>query len=127
MAVQVQEDDFWGPVISRYTREQAIEDGVLVDVTEWASADKGFIGGFTCPVAVTSAVWGLIDRKPMPALQDVRGRAHDVLFMASLALRAAMRQGEDAARFKVIVTPGTHTLVAVVDGDGVTIGEPGDF
>src|ERR1035437_215853 len=31
-------EDFWGPPISVYTREQAFEDGVLVDVTPWASS-----------------------------------------------------------------------------------------
>src|SRR5712691_13345787 len=53
--------EFWGEPISAYTREQAIADGVLVDVTEWASADKGFIGGFTCPVALTAGVWALVE------------------------------------------------------------------
>ena len=40
------------PVISRYTRQQAIEDGVLVDLTEWSQE-----AGFTIPVACTAAVW----------------------------------------------------------------------
>ena len=30
---------------------------MLVDLTEWASADTGIMGGFVCPVAVTAAVW----------------------------------------------------------------------
>jgi type I site-specific restriction endonuclease len=38
-----------GDVIYTYTRKQAIEDGVLVDLTEWASADKGFMGATPCP------------------------------------------------------------------------------
>ncbi len=40
------------PVIYRYTRQQAIEHGVLVDLTEWARET-----GFTIPVACTAAVW----------------------------------------------------------------------
>ena len=36
------------PVIYSYTRKQAIEDGVLVDLTEWSKET-----GFTIPVACT--------------------------------------------------------------------------
>ena len=110
-------------VISTYSRAQAIEDGVLVDVTEWASADKGFMGGFTCPVALTSALWDAVERKDNP--NSTRGRAHDVLFLASLALRGALRRGTDRAAFAVLMQVGRkkkQILRAVMDGDGVTIG-----
>jgi hypothetical protein len=40
------------PVIFSYTRAQAIEDGVLVDLTDWAKET-----GFKVPVACTAAVW----------------------------------------------------------------------
>ena len=40
------------PVIFSYTRAQAIEDGVLVDLTEWAAET-----GFKIPVACTATVW----------------------------------------------------------------------
>ena len=40
------------PVISVYTRAQAIEDGILVDVSETARE-----AGFKIPVAITRAVW----------------------------------------------------------------------
>ena len=90
----------FGPPISTYTRAQAIEDGVLVDLTEWGSADKGFIGGFKIPVAVTATVWADIERKP--ALQDVRGRAYDVLFMASLAAR----RGGNSTLFSLLMQVG---------------------
>ena len=56
--------EIFGKPISIYTRAQAIEDGVLVDLTEWASAEKSFIGGFRIPVAVSAAVWAEIERKP---------------------------------------------------------------
>ncbi len=121
-------DGIFGEVISVYTREQAIEDGVLVDVTEWGSADKGFHGGFTCPVAFTAALWGAVERKVR--FQDTRGRAHDVLWMASLALRRVMRSGVDSAFFGVLLQVGRtkkQTLRVVADGDGVTIGFPADF
>ena len=40
------------PVIFSYTRARAIEDGVLVDLSEWARET-----GFKVPVACTAAVW----------------------------------------------------------------------
>jgi hypothetical protein len=120
-------------VISVYTREQAIEDGVLVDVTEWGSADRGFLGGFTCPVAFTSALWSVVDidsRKRRPPLQSTRGRAHDVLWMGSLALRGALRRGDNRADYVLILSNGRSKrarLRIVADGDGITIGFPEDF
>lgn len=94
-------------VISSYSRSQAIEDGVLVDVTEWASSDKGFRGGFTVPVAVTRSVWEMIEAIPASqSHQDVRGRAHDLLWMASLAARAAKptrRRIPEPTLFRVIM------------------------
>jgi len=50
-----QEDEpepVFGDVVFRYTRAQAIEDGVLVDVTPTAREC-----GFRLPVAVTQGVW----------------------------------------------------------------------
>ena len=42
----------FGPVIFAYTRAQAIEDGILVDVSETARE-----AGFRIPVAITRTVW----------------------------------------------------------------------
>lgn len=72
-------------LIHRYTREQALEDGVLVDVTDTARE-----AGFTIPVAVTAAVWNLI--RPTRAeqerwAQDEQGRLWDALWMCRLAIR----------------------------------------
>lgn len=44
--------EIFGEAISTYTRAQAIEDGVLVDVSEIAKE-----AGFKFPVAVTRAAW----------------------------------------------------------------------
>lgn len=126
-------------MIHAYTRAEALADGVLVDVTEWASAEKGFRGGFSCPVAMTSALWGAIQAIPprLRGIADVRGRAHDVLFLARIALRGATGRGDTRADFVVILprTGSRHrnvTLRAVIAGgdDGspvVTVGMPEDF
>lgn len=111
---------FWGEPISVYTREQAIEDGELVDVTEWASATSGFLGGFTCPVAMTRSVFALCE-PPKGSMQDLRGRAHDVLWMCRCAARGCR---SDRLTFKVLMGRRYVTLRAVIDGDGVTIMRP---
>jgi len=118
--------EIYGEPISVYTREQAIEDGVLVDVTEWGSADKGFIGGYTCSVVMTRALWNKVEA-PKGSRQDTRGRAHDVLSLSSFALRAAMRRDSNDAWFKVKVGNRNLRLRVTANGEGITIGFPEDF
>jgi len=71
-------------IISTYTRAQAIEDGVLVDVSKVARE-----AGFVYPVALTAAVWAMIEDIPerLVGIQDVQGRLWDVVWMARLAAR----------------------------------------
>ena len=49
----------FGPILSTYTRAQAIEDGFLVDVSDTARE-----AGFNIPVAVTRAVWSRLVALP---------------------------------------------------------------
>ena len=88
----------FGPVISVYTRAQAIADGILVDVSETARE-----AGFKIPVAVTRTVWERIVALPegYQGFQDERGRLWDVLWMAHhYALRAS---NSDRVRMCVLV------------------------
>lgn len=73
-------------LIHSYTRARALEDGVLVDLSDWAREV-----GFRYPVACTAAVWAEINAIPASRqdCEDVRGRAHDVLTLAALAARRA--------------------------------------
>ena len=85
-------------VIDTYTRAQAIEDGILVDVSETARE-----AGFTIPVAVTRTVWCRLVALPegYRGFQDERGRLWDVLGMARhYALRAS---GSDRVTMCVLV------------------------
>ena len=50
----------FGPAISAYTRAQAIEDGILVDVSDTARE-----AGFNIPVTVTRTVWNYGDDRTM--------------------------------------------------------------
>jgi hypothetical protein len=95
--VENQGEDFFAnaEVISRYTRAQAIEDGVLIDISEWA---KEY--GFKFPVAVTASVWSLIDNPEgmKCAGQSAKGRGLDVVAM----LKMYGRRGGSTIFFPVI-------------------------
>lgn len=129
-------DPTFGEPIHVYTRADALADGVLVDVTEPATA--GMLGGFAVPVAVTAAVWAAIEAIPasLRGLASSRGRLHDVLWMANLAVRRHTASS-GLLRFQVILPQrGTRkrvrTFCAHVGPDDqgrpcVTIGYPEDF
>jgi hypothetical protein len=140
--------EIFGEPISVYTRADAIADGMLVDVTAWASdGPDGMLGGFTVPVAITRSLWIAIDiytrddpgeprwhRLAREGGESTRGRAHDVLWLANLAARRAV--GRDRTHYPVLITlkgpdgtlvPKTIRLEMRIDGDGVTIGVPEDF
>ena len=110
-----EQDEVFGESVFSYSRADAIRDGLLHDLTSWAASPQyaacegikaeGFHGGFSCPVAVTASVWS--DVLLIPAdqeHQDVRGRAHDLLWMANLAARRA--GDRSAVEFEVIMDTG---------------------
>lgn len=75
--------ELFGAVISAYSRTQAIEDGVLVEVSTVAKE-----AGLTFPVAVTRAVWdAYVEVPPGVICQDEAGRLWDILYMLHLAIR----------------------------------------
>src|SRR5215813_517786 len=77
----------FGPddLIYRYTRAQAIADGVLVDVST-----AGREAGFEFPVALTRAAWERCVAVPAGVgCQDEVGRLWDVLTMLRFAVRAS--------------------------------------
>jgi hypothetical protein len=110
------EDEF--TLIFRYTREQAIAGGVLVDISDMAKE-----AGFKWPVAVTLAVWHEVVT-PTPhderEGQSKEGRLWDILNMARLAAKAN-KDDSDAVLFKVLVQRGgkqeTVTLKLVLSAE----------
>jgi hypothetical protein len=75
--VMFQESD----VISSYSRAQAIEDGVLVDVSD-SSEYKEL--RFRFPIALTRAVWENFVEVPRGVFgQDTAGRLWDIFNVAS--------------------------------------------
>src|SRR5713226_2372951 len=87
---------FWddADVIYAYTRAQALEDGVLVDVSETAKE-----AGINFPVALTATVWGQYVEVPEGVTgQDETGRLWDILWMFRCA---AVRFNGDTLLFKL--------------------------
>lgn len=94
--------ELFGEPISVYTREQALEDGQLVDVSQ---ADVTRDAGFRMPVAVTAGVWAWVHPEPMPSCQDVNGRLWDVYTMFRYAKRQASAS-TDRVTFSVLFQGG---------------------
>jgi len=72
-------------IVSIYTRAQAIEDGVLIDVSEIARE-----AGIKFPVATTCQLWADViepDETSKTIGQDVNGRLWDVLMVLRIAIR----------------------------------------
>ena len=96
-------------VVFRYTRAQAIADGVLVDVSELAKE-----AGFRIPVAVTATLWeGYITPPPSAEEegQSTTGRLWDVLNVMRVAIRS-LPANSDIVLFSVLfrMTEGTETV-----------------
>ena len=96
-------------LIHRYTRAQAIEDGVLIDVSAVARE-----AGLRYPVALTCGAWArCVAVPPGVECQDEAGRLWDVLFLLRLAIGRS--DGGPEVRFGVHVRDdnreGTPPLV----------------
>lgn len=97
---------FWSDadIVSVYSRCQAIDDGVLVDVSETAAE-----AGFRYPVALTSTVWNMVEDIPASKKwQDTKGRLWDVLWMA---MNQAKRSGGTQTMFSLIMHHGRKSWV----------------
>jgi hypothetical protein len=99
-------EDFFRNVIFCYTRKQAIEDGVLVDVSKTARE-----AGFLWPFAMTAEVWNLIENIPRRySYEDIAGRLWDVLMVARASIRAPQAQ-QEVLFFEVILHHDHHEKV----------------
>ena len=84
-------------LLHRYSRADALRDGVLVDASATARE-----AGIRFPVALTRAVWERCVSVPLGVLcQDEAGRLWDVLFL--LRLTIGRNDGGPEVRFSVHV------------------------
>lgn len=113
-------DKAFGNLVFSYTRAQAIEDGVLIDVTADAKAH-----GFKAHTVVTDNLYHRYVEVPSGLDrsfgQSSSGRLHDLLTLAMFAARAS--KGTDRVYFKVdfLMEPGRTETVQVIAHIG-----PGD-
>lgn len=82
-------DDLFGPVISRYSRADAIADGSQIDVTDTAAE-----AGIRFPVSITQAAWAYVEVPKGVRGQDEKGRLWDVVFMLYVAIRRDPERSE---------------------------------
>jgi hypothetical protein len=113
--------------VATYTRQQAIDDGVLVDVGVQARET-----GILLPTVLTAHLQQVLEDIPEESCgQDYRGRLHDVLWLTFLKLKSFGTKKISEVRFpvevQVIIDGRTQQLWIVVDGDGLTIMYPEDY
>ena len=96
-------EELFGEIISVYTRAEAIDDGVLVDVTEIAKE-----AGFSIPVALTCGLWAeaVAWDEANGATQDEKGRLWDILMVLFFSIRTAKGNRCDGAVLRVPNKPG---------------------
>lgn len=87
-------------IIHRYTRAQAIDDGVLAEIPAALAQQAGFL----CPIAMTATAYGDVAEWPAnePG-QDTTGRLWDVLMAFKIAARHA--GDSDCVTFTVLRVP----------------------
>ena len=102
-------NDLFGEVISTYSRRQAIEDGVLVQLSGPGYEGDAWVpqmvaeAGFRFPLAMTAAASAkCVDLTPAAkrACNDLQGRLWDVLWMLKLAI-GRCPEGQDTLWFDV--------------------------
>ena len=99
--------DIFGEPIAVYTRRQAIEDGVLVDLMQPETVRLVREAGFKLPVAMTAGAFAATVAeigKPLPEGQDIQGRLWDALWLLACAIRTA--GSTDRVKFRVSVWNG---------------------
>ena len=99
--------NIFGEPIAVYSRRQAIEDGVLVDLMQPDTVGIVREAGFKFPVAMTTGAFAATVAEigeSLPVGQDIQGRLLDVLWLLSCAIKTA--GSTDRVKFRVSVWNG---------------------
>lgn len=83
-------------IISRYTRAQAIEDGVLADISSLAKE-----AGFKYPVAISTGIVSIIEDAVNKGGKDWNGVVWDILTMLLYYIKRG--QGGNRTDFNVLI------------------------
>jgi hypothetical protein len=119
-------------IISTYSIEEGVEDGILVDLRAQASDVTNQHYGTDArrrPVVCTIGVWDLIERAVNNPrwMNDLNGVVHDIMWMSRGAVAAIVRGGESRALPFIVYITGTgrvrkHTLMVHVVMHETSIG-----
>jgi len=94
--------EIFGEVIYSYTRKQAIEDGVLVSLSDLFPEHCRQL--YKYPVAVTSAVWSTVEAA---GKKDPQGIIWDILWMSQRGITKR-------------IDPTQHLFKVIINGPGET-------
>jgi len=111
-------DDFWegADIIHAYSRRQAIEDGILVQLSGPSYQGDPWVlamvaeAGFRYPLAMTATAFAKCvspvegEGEKLSPCQDIKGRLWDVLWMLKCAIGGA-KDGQTTLRFSLRVVP----------------------
>ncbi|MFT3784179.1 MAG: hypothetical protein QM790_19395 [Nibricoccus sp.] len=103
LLIMIRENVF-GDMLYSYSRKQAIEDGVLVDLSHVDSIKQHYKYPFAC----TATVWSIIESALEQPGQDISGICHDICTMSKLALKGS--DDTEQVLFEVIIAGRTHAL-----------------
>lgn len=96
--------------IYSYTRKEAIEDGMLVDISETKEAKEA---GFKIPVCLTVGVHALVEvPSGMNGFQDYTGRLWDTVYMATYAVREKKRQNASSEDMEIVPFTVVYSMPA---------------
>jgi hypothetical protein len=98
-------------IIFSYTAEQAVEDGILVDVSEMAKEV-----GFALPVRITQGVHQLCTPPKSNRVASYSGRLWDVLWMAMRIMFLMQSRDDGFVEFRVRIGKKNERLWATMDG-----------
>lgn len=97
-------DSIFGDAIFRYTRANAIADGVLVDLSQVTTVKAHWKFPFAC----TDTVFALMARAIEEHGNDLAGIMHDISLMAKAEIRNGSRV--DVIHFKIFIGLKLHDL-----------------
>ena len=101
-------------VIFSYSRQQAIDDGVLVSLSYIETIRQHW----KAPMACTSCVWAIIEQALQVEGQDLNGIAHDISTCAKRAINTS--RDTDQIYFSTIIAGRKHALKLHI-GPGDTV------
>lgn len=98
----IHSDSSFGEVIYSYSRKQAIQDGVLVDLSQWKVARDHW----KLPLACTSAVFSIMEQAVNAEGCDYPGIIHDLSWLA----KQAIGKSNNGPQVYFACTVGNRTL-----------------